>query len=96
MTIFYLEKIQTPRLLTRPVQLGNEHVIHPLIVHSSVLLKQWMPWAQTISFERTCAFVQRGTAAWQSGLAEDLPMVMIGQADQAVIGVVRLIKARGM
>lgn len=82
-----LQKIQTPRLLIRPIQLGDEHVIHPLIVHSSALLKQSMPWAQTISFERTCAFVQRGVAAWQSGSTMDHPMVMIRQADQAVIGV---------
>ena len=78
--LYGLEKIQTPRLIVRPVALGDEHLIYPLIVHSSALLRQWMPWAQTIRFERTCAFVQRGVAAWQSGLAEDLPMVIIRQA----------------
>lgn len=82
-----LQKIQTPRLLIRPIQLGDEHMIHPLIVHSSALLKQWMPWAQTISFDSTCAFVKHVVAAWQSGSAIDHPMVMIRQADQAVIGV---------
>lgn len=85
--LYGLEKIQTPRLILRPLALGDEHLLYPLIAHSSALLKQWMPWAQTIRFESTCAFVQRGVAAWQSGLAEDLPMVMIRQADQAVMGV---------
>ena len=85
--LYGLEEIQTPRLILRPVALGDEHSIYRLTEHTSALLKQWMPWAQTISFERTCAFVQRGVEAWQSGLAEDLPMVMIRQADQAVMGV---------
>ena len=79
-----LQKIQTPRLLVRPIQLGDEHMIHPLIIHSSALLKQWMPWAQTISFDSTYAFVKHAVAAWQSGSAIDHPMVMIRQADQAV------------
>ena len=57
--LYGLEKIQTPRLILRPVALGDEHLTYPLIVHSSALLRQWMPWAQTIRFERTCAFVQR-------------------------------------
>ena len=85
--LYGLEKIQTPRLILRPVELGDAHLIYPLIAHSSALLRQWMSWAQSISFEGTCAFVQRGVTAWQSGLAEDLPMVMIRQADQVVIGV---------
>ena len=86
--LYSLEKIQTPRLTLRPITVGDEHSIYRLTEHSSALLRPWLPWAQAISFERTCAFVQREVAAWQLNLDSNLPMVITRQADQAVIGMI--------
>lgn len=37
--LYGLEEIQTPRLILRPVALGDEHSIYRLTEHSSALLR---------------------------------------------------------
>ena len=80
-----LKKIETQRLVIRPVQLGDEFQIHKAINNSLDLLQKWQPWAQDPRLEVTREFVQRGLFAWESGSIASLPMVVIHKADNKII-----------
>jgi RimJ/RimL family protein N-acetyltransferase len=84
--IYSLKQIETPRLIIRPVQLGDEIELNQAINHSLVLLQKWQAWAKNPSIGATSDFVQRGVFGWQSGYITDFPMVMIHKQDQKIIG----------
>ena len=86
MTIYTLKVIETPRLIIRPIQLGDEKPLNKAINHSLELLKPWMPWAVDPSIDATRRFVQRGVFAWKSHAVVDFPMVLIHKADNKIIG----------
>lgn len=81
-----LKHIETPRLIIRPVQLGDEVALNKAINDSLTLLQKWQPWAKDPSMEATRAFVQRGVFAWESGSIVNFPMVVIHKKDQNIIG----------
>ena len=60
MIIYTLNKIETSRLIIRPVQLGDEIPLNKAINHSLEILKEWMPWAKDPSIEATRSFIQHG------------------------------------
>ena len=54
MNKFYtLKQIETPRLIIRPVQLGDEIQLNQAVNNSLESLQQWMPWANDPSLETT-------------------------------------------
>jgi len=86
MKIYRLLQIETPRLLIRPVNLGDEFPINKAINNSLALLQKWQVWANDPSIEATRGFVQRGVFAWASCFIQDFPMVIIHKQDQKIIG----------
>lgn len=86
MNIYSLKQIETPRLIIRPVQLGDEIDLNKAINNSLELLQKWQPWAKDPSIEATRGFIQRGVFAWWSISIVDFPMVVIHKADQKIIG----------
>ena len=90
MKLYNLASITTPRLIIRPVQLGDEVPLNHAIHNTLDLLQQWQPWAQDPSLAITKGFVQRGVFAWDSGLVADFPMVVLlrqdKSQDQKIIG----------
>jgi RimJ/RimL family protein N-acetyltransferase len=86
--IYSLKKIETPRLIIRPVQLGDEVFLYQSIVNSIEVLRKWQAWAKEINFDSTKEFVQRGVFAWGSQTVADFPMIMIHKKDQKIIGAV--------
>lgn len=64
MNKFYtLKQIETPRLIIRPVQLGDEIQLNQAVNNSLESLQQWMPWANDPSLETTRDFIQKGVFA---------------------------------
>lgn len=86
MEIYKLTQIETPRLIIRPVQLGDELPLNKAVNNSLYLLQKWQPWAKDPSLETTRSFVQRGVFAWKSCFVENFPMVIIHKQDQKIIG----------
>lgn len=87
MNKFYLlEKIETPRLIIRPVQLGDEIVLNKAIHNSLALLQQWMVWANDPSLETTREFVQNGVFVRTSQTIGNFPMVFICKKNNKIIG----------
>lgn len=82
---FFVQQIKTPRLIIRPVQLGDEIQLNQAVNHSLESLQQWMPWANDPSLEKMRDFVQRGVFAWESGSAADFPMVVVHKEEQKII-----------
>ncbi|MBP6918978.1 MAG: GNAT family N-acetyltransferase [Legionellaceae bacterium] len=57
--------IQTERLLIRPPQLGDGHIINAAIVESYDVLKSIMPWAQIVpTVEDSEEYVRLAAANW--------------------------------
>ena len=83
--IYKLKQIETPRLLIRPVQLGDEYPLNKAVNNSLELLQKWQPWAKDPSIEATRGFVQRGVFAWESGSVVDFSMVVIHKEDNKII-----------
>lgn len=86
MKIYSLVKIETPRLIIRPVQLGDAIPLNKSLNNSLSLLQKWQPWAQDPSLKTTQDFIQRGVFAWDSHWVEDFPMVVIHKAEKKIIG----------
>lgn len=86
MKIYKLIQIETPRLIIRPVRLGDEYSLNKAVNNSLDLLQKWQPWAKDPSIEATRGFVQRGVSAWESCSVVDFPMVVIHKQDQKIIG----------
>lgn len=83
---FYtLKQIETPRLIIRPVQLGDEIQLNKAVNNSLVSLQEWMPWANDPSLETTRDFIQKGVFARASQAILDFPMVVIHKEDQKII-----------
>ena len=68
--IYTLKQIETPRLIIRPVQLGDESELNKLINNSYESLQEWTRWADDTSLEATAAFIQKGVFAWSSQTIE--------------------------
>ena len=85
MNIHDLKDIETPRLIIRPVQLGDEKALNAAINRSLESLRPWMPWAKDPSFDTTAAFISSGVAGWRSGKAIEFPMVVIEKETNNII-----------
>lgn len=85
MKIYSLKQIETPRLLIRPLKLGDELEINQAINRSLENLQRWMPWAEDPSLETTRDFVYRNVNAWKCGQAEEFPLVAILKENNKII-----------
>jgi RimJ/RimL family protein N-acetyltransferase len=85
MQIYKLEKIETARLIIRPVKLGDELEISQAIQRSLKSLQRWMPWAKDPSFATTADFVKRADEGWSQGKSNDFPMVAIHKLNGKII-----------
>tara|TARA_R110002110_G_scaffold115322_2_gene286021 strand:+ start:3293 stop:4534 length:1242 start_codon:yes stop_codon:yes gene_type:complete len=85
MNIYHLDYIETPRLRIRPVQIGDEKELNQAINRSLPMLQRWMPWAKDPSLQTTREFIQDGVLDWQSGEADEFPMVVIHKEDNKII-----------
>ncbi|MDF1654794.1 MAG: GNAT family N-acetyltransferase [Coxiellaceae bacterium] len=83
--IYTLKQIETPRLIIRPIQLGDEDQLHQALINTLEQLQRWMPWSQQCSKQATEAFVKQGVALWQSGKADCFHMVVIDKACDKII-----------
>ena len=59
MSIYQLKEIETPRLIIRPVRLGDENEINQAINRSLETLQRWMPWSKDPSLETTLEFCKK-------------------------------------
>lgn len=82
---YTLRHIETPRLLIRPVQLGDEMQLNQAVNNSLESLQQWMPWANDPSLETTRDFIQKGVFAKSSQSIADFPMVVVHKEEQKII-----------
>jgi RimJ/RimL family protein N-acetyltransferase len=85
MKIYHFSSIETPRLLIRPVQLGDEIPLNKAIHRSLSLLQRWEPWAKNPSLEETQKFVERAVAMWVSEHPNDFPMTVIYKENEEII-----------
>lgn len=80
-----LKQIETPRLIIRPVELGDEVEINQAINRSLDSLQRWMPWAKDPSFETTEKFVKRAVANRVKNCFHDFPLVVVHKGDNKII-----------
>ncbi|MEE9451297.1 MAG: GNAT family N-acetyltransferase, partial [Gammaproteobacteria bacterium] len=85
MKIYTLEKIETPRLMIRPIQAGDEIELNQALHRSLSSVQRWMPWAKDPSLSATKDFVQRGVYIWHARTGDNFPMVVIHKADKKII-----------
>lgn len=83
--LYTLKQIETPRLIIRPVELGDEIQLNQAVNRSLVSLQTWMPWAEDPSLETTRDFIQKGVFARCSRIIANFPMVVIQKEDQIII-----------
>lgn len=86
-SIYQLQQIETPRLLIRPVQLGDEFPLHESIERSQIELEKWMPWAKNTTFSATENFIHRAVEHWQKRTSKDFPLLVLHKESQKVISV---------
>ena len=87
MSLYQLHHIETPRLIIRPVQLGDEFALHESIERSIPALRRWMPWARDTSFNATQQFIHSGYEHWQAQTSKDFPLIVIHKESQKIISV---------
>lgn len=87
MSLYQLHHIETPRLLIRPVRIGDEFALHESIERSIPALRRWMPWARDTSFNATQHFIHSGYEHWQAQTSKDFPLIVIHKESQKIISV---------
>jgi RimJ/RimL family protein N-acetyltransferase len=86
MRIYSLQRIETPRTILRPLEIGDEIELNKLINHSLESLQKWMPWAQDSRLPTTRNFVYESVANWKSKTGNNYPMVVISKSNKKIIG----------
>lgn len=84
-SIYNLKYIETPRLVIRPVRLGDEKAISEAVQATLEDLQRWMPWSKDPSFSTTKAFVKKAHKAWHDRDSNDYPMVVEYKQDSKII-----------
>ena len=87
MSLYQLHHIETPRLMIRPVQLGDEYGLHQSIERSALALRKWMPWARDTSFNATKHFIHRNYEHWKNQTSQDFPLVVLHKNSGKIISV---------
>ncbi len=86
MQIYSLQKIETPRTILRPLQMGDEVALNEAINRSLACLQRWMPWAKDPSLAATHAFVHESVVSWEAKKGGNFPLVAIHKPTQKIIG----------
>lgn len=85
MDIYQLKQIETPRLIIRPVRLGDEIELNQAINRSLEALQRWMPWANDPSLEATLGFCKNSDLGWKTHNMTEFPMVVILKDNHQII-----------
>lgn len=85
LSIYDLKHIETPRLIIRPVRIGDEGAINEAIQATLEDLQRWMPWSKDPSFTTTEAFVKKAHKGWCERASEDYPMVVEYKQNNKII-----------
>jgi len=80
-----LIKIETPRLILRPVSPGDEIEINQAINRSLDSLQRWMPWSTDPSLAATALFIKNAVDNWQGVNAFPLPLAVILKKSNTII-----------
>ncbi len=83
--IYSLKQIETPRLIIRPVRMGDEIELNQAINRSLKSLQRWMPWAKDHGLDATREFIQHSIWCWTAKKSNDYPMVVIHKTDHKII-----------
>ena len=86
MSIYDLEKIETPRIILRPVQVGDEIALNASVVRSLESLRKWMPWTKDTSLAATRNFVYTNAIGWKNRTGSNYPMSVIHKETHHIIG----------
>jgi RimJ/RimL family protein N-acetyltransferase len=86
MDIYNLEKIETPRIILRPVQIGDEMSLNVSIKRPLESLQKWMPWSKDTSLGATQNFIHANAIGWKKRIGNNFPMVVIHKETQQIIG----------
>lgn len=84
-----LKEIKTERILIRPVRISDAPLMHDAMKGSFPILKEWMPWAQSLaSLRDTEVYLAHGERIWSSAAQEALeqPLQIMDVADRFYIG----------
>ena len=82
----HLIQIETPRLIIRPIKLGDEVELNKAVNNSLSSLQKWMPWAKDTRLEVTQIFVKQAVLYQKSEFIIYFPMVVIHKEKKAIIG----------
>lgn len=85
MNIYQLKEIETPRLIIRPVRLGDKKEINQAINRSLDTLQRWMPWAKDPSLVTTLEFCKQADIGWKTQNMVEFPMVAIHKETKKII-----------
>ena len=85
MRLYYLDHIETPRLLIKPIRPGDELALNEAINTSLESLRRWMPWAKDPSLEATRRFVHYAASGWNYGDAHTFPFVVFHKQANKII-----------
>jgi len=86
MRIYNLQKIETPHIILRPLQMGDEISLNECINYSLESLQKWMPWAQNPRLATTRNFVHTEVANWIAKSGKNFPMNVIEKSTKKIIG----------
>ena len=85
MKLNQLKKIETDRLIIRPIEMGDEVQINAAINRSLPALQRWMPWAKDPSFETTEKFVKNAVKDRRLDHFKEFPLVVVYKDDRKII-----------
>jgi len=85
MKLNQLKKIETDRLIIRPVEIGDEVQINQAINRSLDSLQRWMPWAKDPGFETTEKFVKNTVKDREQNHFKEFPFVVVHKDDGKII-----------
>jgi len=86
MSIYDLKKLETPRIILRPVQVGDEIALNASVNRSLDSLQKWMPWAKDTNLAATQNFIHTNAIGWKKRTGNNFPMAVIHKETQQIIG----------
>ena len=93
MEIYDLKQIETPRLLIRPPEKGDEIDLYNSITNSLESLKRWMPWAKETSLEKTKNTLEYNITEWESRNSKDVALIVINKEENQIISDATILKS---
>lgn len=77
--------IETPRLIIRTPQLGDDKPLNDAIHRSLSELQRWQPWANDPRLEVTTKFIEDGINEWGSKQQKNFPLIVVYKENNKII-----------